>query len=135
MGRRLILAVSLLASLLPPAFASLPLINMSPERKAALEPHVVARSSAVFKIVAAALLSGGRVKRHAEWYTSTAAEAAGVLNALVFFGNESTDRALVLNVTCRALRSPTSREAAGCDPGTLPARTEPKTRGHGDSYL
>lgn len=81
------------------ASASVPVINMSAERKAALEAHVVTRSQAVFKVVAHALLSGGRVKRHAEWYAASAPEAAALLNALVFSGNETEDRALVLNVT------------------------------------
>ena len=79
--------------------ASIPVINMSSERKIAIESHAVARSQAVFKVVAHALLSGGRVKRHAEWYASSAPEAAALLNALVFLGNEEADRAQVLNIT------------------------------------
>jgi hypothetical protein len=79
--------------------ASIPVINLSPERKIAIEGHAVARSQAVFKVVAHALLSGGHIKRHAEWYATSASEAAALLNVFVFVGDEVADRAQILNVT------------------------------------
>ena len=107
--RSLLVAAALALQLPPVAVATTPLINMSPERKAVLEAHVSTRAAAKFKIVAAAVLSGGSksggsvkakgaVKQHASWYAATEEEAAAVLNALVFGGNLEADAAALASV-------------------------------------
>ena len=79
--------------------SSVPLLNLTPERKHVIATYATTRSTANFNIVASAVLSGGMAKRHAEWFASTENDVASILNALVFDGNETTDRADVLKAT------------------------------------
>ena len=42
--------------------SAIPIVNLSPERKAIVEANAVARASAQFKVVVAAVLSGNKVR-------------------------------------------------------------------------
>mmetsp|Transcript_27620 Transcript_27620/g.56688 ORF Transcript_27620/g.56688 Transcript_27620/m.56688 type:complete len:381 (-) Transcript_27620:633-1775(-) len=74
------------------ASSAITVVNLSSERKAVVEAHAVARASAKYKIVVAAVLSGDKVKRHSELFVADAEGAAAILNALIFLGNETADR-------------------------------------------
>ena len=70
--------------------------------KDVVEKNAVVRSAGSFKVSAQGLLSNGIVKRHAEWFCSSEASVAAILNALVFSEDEDADRSALVNATAKA---------------------------------
>jgi len=117
--------VALFALAVQRADAAMPIINLSAERKSMLEAHVATRSTASFKVVAAAVLTGSHAKQHATWYASSEEHVAAILNALVFGGSEENDRAALFAATRgpkqRAFRLPETESSLAEAEGLAPS--------------